>query len=78
MRHRLPILAVALTAIPAAAAQAQDDGRRPRARVLPPEIVYRDARPRFQAPPVAAYAVRAYVPRPTYQPMFNEPPQPLR
>jgi hypothetical protein len=40
---------------------------------------YRDPRPRFRASlSVERFAVRAYVPRPTNQPMFNEPPQPLR
>ncbi|BAU93961.1 hypothetical protein MPPM_5356 [Methylorubrum populi] len=84
MRHLLPLAAAALTGfVSLPQAEAGDADRRfvPRSavRALPPEIPYRDPRPRFRArPPVDRFAVQAYVPRPTNQPMFNEPPQPLR
>lgn len=82
MRRLLSFALVALTGLAAASSQAGEYGRRPVARpavtALPPEMSYRDPHPRFRAPPVARFAVRAYVPRPTNQPMFNEPPQPLR
>ncbi|MGN7125895.1 hypothetical protein [Methylorubrum thiocyanatum] len=83
MRRLLSFALAALTGLAAASSQAGEYGRRPVARhavtALPPEMPYRDPRPRFRAPPpVARFAVRAYVPRPTNQPMFNEPPQPLR
>lgn len=85
MRGLLSLALATLTGFAAAGSQAQagEYGRRPVARhavtALPPEMPYRDPSPRFRAPPpVARFAVRAYVPRPTNQPMFNEPPQPLR
>lgn len=84
MRQLLPLTVAALAGFAAISqADAGSHGRRfaprPAVTALPPEMPYRDARPRFRAPPpVARFAVRAYVPRPTYQPMFNEPPQPLR
>ncbi|MEH3117000.1 MAG: hypothetical protein PGN25_05145 [Methylorubrum populi] len=76
MRRPLSLAVASLAGFAALvpAAEAGDRARR-YAEPLPPEV--RDPRPRLR-PPVAAYAVRAYVPRPTYQPMFNEPPQPLR
>ncbi|ACB83472.1 hypothetical protein Mpop_5380 [Methylorubrum populi BJ001] len=82
MRRLLSFALAALTGLAAASSQAGEYGRRPVARpavtALPPEMPYRDPHPRFRAPPLARFAVRAYVPRPTNQPMFNEPPQPLR
>lgn len=77
MRHTLPIL-VALAGLFAQAAVAQP---------LPPDVPYRDPRPRFRlpppapvlrAPPVVSYTVQGYQPRATNQPIYNEPPQPLR
>lgn len=77
MRHTLPILA-AIVGLFAGAAVAQP---------LPPDVPYRDPRPRFrlpppgpafQVPPVVRYTVEGYQPRPTNQPIYNEPPQPLR
>lgn len=85
MRRLLSLALATLAGFSALGSQAEawDQGRgpgsRPAAATLPPDIVYRDPRPRFRvSPPLARYAVRAYVPRPTNQPMFNEPPQPLR
>lgn len=85
MRRLLSLALAALAGFSAAGLQAQAGERdrrlspRPAVTALPPEMPYRDPRPRFRAPPpVARFAVRAYVPRPTNQPMFNEPPQPLR
>lgn len=73
-------------------AAAQEIGRRPAhrpvAEMLPPEVPYRDPRPRFRLPPpgpgfrapppVIRYTVQGYHPRATNQPIYNEPPQPLR
>lgn len=85
MRHVLPLVAVGIAGFSAALACAQAGEHHRRAALssavtaLPPEMPYRDPRPRFRASlPVERFAVRAYVPRPTNQPMFNEPPQPLR
>lgn len=85
MRRLLPFALATLVGFSTAGSQAQEgnQGRRsisrPAVTALPPEMPYRDPRPRFRAsPPVERFAVRAYVPRPTNQPMFNEPPQPLR
>ncbi|KAB7782585.1 hypothetical protein [Methylorubrum populi] len=84
MRRLLSFALAALNGLAAASSQAHagEYGRRlvarPAVTALPPEMPYRDPHPRFRAPPVARFAVRAYVPRPTNQPMFNEPPQPLR
>ncbi|MBB2961210.1 hypothetical protein [Methylobacterium sp. R2-1] len=84
MRHLLPLCALSLAGFAAAPAsvEAGQFHRRaapnPAITTLPPGMPYRDPRPRFRAPPVERFAVRAYVPRPTNQPMFNEPPQPLR
>ncbi|HJE24164.1 MAG TPA: hypothetical protein K8W01_10950 [Methylorubrum populi] len=82
MRHLLSILAATVVGLSASVAAAEGAHRRlarqPLAQDLPPDIPYRDPRPRFRAPPVASFPVRAYLPRPTYLPMFNEPPQPLR
>ncbi|GEL39868.1 hypothetical protein MEX01_04590 [Methylorubrum extorquens] len=85
MRHLLPLVAISLAGFSAALAYAQagEHHRRstlsPAVTALPPEMPYRDPRPRFRASPsVERFAIRAYVPRPTNQPMFNEPPQPLR
>lgn len=81
MRHTLPILA-ALAAVVGPFAQSAA------AQPLPPEVPYRDPRPRFRlpphgpvvraAPPVVSYTVQGYQPRATNQPIYNEPPQPLR
>lgn len=78
MRHTLPFLAV-LAGLFAQSAAAQP---------LPPEVPYRDPRPRFHlpppgpvvraAPPVVRYTVQGYQPRPTNQPLYNEPPQAIR
>lgn len=86
MGRALPLAAAVLAAVVACAAPAVAEGlprrlaHRPMAEALPPDIPYRDPRPRFRAPrPAAAtFVVPAYIPRPTNQPMFNEPPQPLR
>lgn len=93
MRHILPILAALLGTAGTSAvapAAAQDYGRHPgpAAGALPPEVRYRDPRPRFRLPPPgpalhapapgSTFVVQGYQPRPTYQPMYNEPPQPLR
>ena len=85
MRHLLLLTAATLAAFSAAMTHAQAESRswhvrtRPAVTALPPEMPYRDPRPRFRAsPPVERFAVRAYVPRPTYQPMFNAPPERLR
>ena len=84
MRHLLPLAAATLAGFATLPqAVAGDADRRARSRpavtALPPEMPYRDPRPRFRAPqPVEKFVVRAYLPRPTNQPMFNEPPQPLR
>ncbi|MGE7154781.1 hypothetical protein ACQKJ1_13665 [Methylorubrum rhodesianum] len=83
MRHLLPLAAATLAGFAAISQAEASEARRrtaPHSAVtaLPPEMPYRDPRPRFRAPPVERFAVRAYVPRPTNQPMFNEPPQPLR
>lgn len=78
MRHTLPILAVAAGLfVQSATAQA-----------LPPDVPYRDPRPRFRLPPpgpvfrapppVVGYTSQGYQPRATNQPIYNEPPQPLR
>lgn len=78
MRHTLPILA-AVAGLFAPSALAQP---------LPPEVPYRDPRPRFRlpppgpvvraSPPTVSYTVQGYQPRPTNQPLYNEPPQALR
>ncbi|KQQ23866.1 hypothetical protein ASF53_06040 [Methylobacterium sp. Leaf123] len=82
MRHLLPLVAVGLAITPAYAEADEHHRRlapRPTVTTLPPDMPYRDPRPRFRAaPPGERFAVRAYVPRSTNQPMFNEPPQPLR
>ncbi|WP_232628983.1 hypothetical protein [Methylobacterium sp. Leaf118] len=93
MRHLLPILTALLGtagAFAVAPACAQGYGRPPGpvAGGLPPDVPYRDPRPRFRLPlpgpalhapaPSATFLVEGYQPRPTYQPMYNEPPQPLR
>ncbi|CAO4140790.1 hypothetical protein [Methylorubrum aminovorans] len=84
MRHLLSLAAATLAGfatLPQAEAGEVDRRARPGPAVtaLPPEIPYRDPRPRFRAPPpVERFVVRAYLPRPTNRPMFNEPPQPLR
>ncbi len=85
MRHLLPFALAILVGFCAAGSQAQEKEQgshsvsRPAVTALPPEMPYRDPRPRFRGPPpVERFTVRAYVPRPTNQPMFNEPPQPLR
>ena len=85
MLNLLLLTAATLVGFSAAMTHAQAESRnrhlrtRPAVTALPPEMPYRDPRPRFRAsPPVERFAVRAYVPRPTNQPMFNEPPQPLR
>lgn len=81
MRHLLPILAALVAGLSASAAAEGAPrrlARQPLAQDLPLDIPYRDPRPRFRAPPVASFPVRAYLPRPTDLPMFNEPPQPLR
>ncbi|TFZ58689.1 hypothetical protein E4V01_11030 [Methylorubrum sp. Q1] len=85
MRHLLPLTAATLAGLSIAMTDAQAESRggafrrRPAVTALPPDMPYRDPRPRFRASgPVERFAVRAYVPRPTNQPMFNEPPQPLR
>ncbi|MER2250716.1 hypothetical protein ABS772_12420 [Methylorubrum podarium] len=85
MRHLLPLAALGLAGFATAPAYAEAGGHirraapRPAVSILPPEMPYRDPRPRFRArPPVERFAVRGYLPRPTNQPMFNEPPQPLR
>ena len=84
MRHLLPLAAATFASFATLPqAEAGESARRAASRAavtaLPPEMPYRDPRPRFRAPPpVERFAVRAYLPRPTNQPMFNEPPQPLR
>lgn len=85
MRRLLPFALATLVGFSTAGSQAQEGNQRrrsisrPAVTALPPEMPYRDPRPRFRAsPPVERFAVRAYVPRPTNQPMFNEPPQLLR
>ena len=82
MRRLLPFALATLVGFSTAGSQAQEGYQRrrsisrPAVTALPPEMPYRDPRPRFRAsPPVERFAVRAYVPRPTNQPMFNEPPQ---
>jgi hypothetical protein len=84
MRRLLPLAAATLAGVATLPqTEAGEADRRaahhPAVTALPPEMPYRDPRPRFRAPPpVERFAVRAYLPRPTNQPMFNEPPQPLR
>lgn len=80
MRCLLPYSAAILAGLTAALvpAGASSQERRLARQPLPPETVYRDPAPRFRAGPPATFAVRAYVPRPTYQPMFNAPPERLR
>ena len=77
----LPLLSVAILVGLTAAllpAKASSQERRLARQPLPAETVYRDPTPRFRAGPPATFVVQAYVPRPTYQPMFNAPPERLR
>lgn len=94
MRPMLSIvaaLAASACGLACHAAAAQEVGRRlahrPVAEALPPEVPYRDPRPRFRVPPgpvfrapppAIRYTVQGYQPRATNQPIYNEPPQPLR
>lgn len=76
LQYSAAILAGLTAALVPAGANSQE--RRLARQPLPAETVYRDPTPRFRAGPPATFVVQAYVPRPTYQPMFNAPPERLR
>lgn len=80
MRCFLTLSAAILAGLAASPVPAEAGGqeRRLARQPPPPETVYRDPAPRFRVGPPTTFAVRAYVPRPTYQPMFNAPPERLR
>lgn len=80
MRHQLARSAAILAGltVPLASAAADGDVGRLARRPLPPEIADRDPAPRFRFERRSTFAVRAYLPRPTNQPIYNAPPQPLR